>query len=435
MTRRLAPLALACLLIGVYLQAQGVRLRTSGTVAADATAPNTTLSTPASCPHDAGTASSLAVAGSATDNVLVAKVTWANAGTGGSGEYTTTGAWSGTITLANGTNALTFTAYDSAGNTDASPVTCSVTTVISGGATVLFNEDFEDASNCPDSNPRTGQNGGADPTMGATTPNPLTDNNANGACQSSDGIKWMSFSSSWYAANSTESVIGTFADCPGADTGAMGKRCLRTWMSDEDGSGSGTRGLEFNWVDTLGLPQAQIYMRARLRYVFSSAGPGVNRWNNTAKTAMQAEPVYHKQFYFNSASTLPDPDAVAGCGQGECGIGIVHPGSVAYNSTTGATWDGEWNDNLGHCVEVLMGTTATGRRDVWIDGVKIEDETYDWTLGGVHNGGTWNRVYIGSNYANFDLDNNAATETNTLKIPVYWDDIYLASDRPAGGGC
>ncbi len=61
------------------------------------------------------TATSVTIAGVASDNVGVVKVTWSN-NFGQSGTATGTGSWSATIPLLTGTNTLIVRAYDAAGN-------------------------------------------------------------------------------------------------------------------------------------------------------------------------------------------------------------------------------------------------------------------------------------------------------------------------------
>jgi hypothetical protein len=61
------------------------------------------------------TASSIAMTGTATDNVAVASVKWSTSG-GDSGTASGTGTWSATVPLLKGTNVVTIRAYDAAGN-------------------------------------------------------------------------------------------------------------------------------------------------------------------------------------------------------------------------------------------------------------------------------------------------------------------------------
>jgi hypothetical protein len=89
----------------------------------NATIPDTTLPVVAiTSPTTAGTystaSSSVTLSGSASDNIGVSKVTWANAANSTTGTATGTTSWSASgIALANGTNAITVTASDAAGNT------------------------------------------------------------------------------------------------------------------------------------------------------------------------------------------------------------------------------------------------------------------------------------------------------------------------------
>ena len=120
----------------------------------DTTAPVVTITSPTSAPTYSTTGSSMALQGTASDNVGVTQVTWSN-DRGGSGTAAGTTAWNVSgIVLQSGTNMLTVTARDAAGNTgkatiaatvtvasDTTPPTVSITTpgsgaIVSGTTTV-----------------------------------------------------------------------------------------------------------------------------------------------------------------------------------------------------------------------------------------------------------------------------------------------------------
>jgi len=82
----------------------------------DGTNPVIALSTPTSGGSYATGTATLTVTGTATDNVGVTRVAWSN-DRGGSGTASGTASWTaGSIALSQGTNVLTFTAEDAAGN-------------------------------------------------------------------------------------------------------------------------------------------------------------------------------------------------------------------------------------------------------------------------------------------------------------------------------
>src|SRR5213593_3111302 len=84
---------------------------------ADDKPPKVTITAPTSSPTFTTNTSPLTIGGSASDNVGVTQVTWSNS-RGGSGTATGTTSWSaGGITLQSGTNVLSVTARDAAGNT------------------------------------------------------------------------------------------------------------------------------------------------------------------------------------------------------------------------------------------------------------------------------------------------------------------------------
>ena len=83
----------------------------------DTTQPSVTITSPTSNPTRSQIGSTITLGGSASDNVAVTQVSWTN-NRGGSGNASGTTSWStGTITLQTGSNILTVTARDAAGNT------------------------------------------------------------------------------------------------------------------------------------------------------------------------------------------------------------------------------------------------------------------------------------------------------------------------------
>jgi hypothetical protein len=85
------------------------------------------IGTPTSAATYAAAATPLALAGTASDDVAVTQVSWTNSA-GGSGIATGTTAWSASgIALRPGTNTLTVTARDAAGNTAVRTLTVTYT--------------------------------------------------------------------------------------------------------------------------------------------------------------------------------------------------------------------------------------------------------------------------------------------------------------------
>src|SRR5207249_7704443 len=113
----------------------------SMTVTLDASLPTVAITTPTSGSTYSTPTSSLALGGTASDNVGVTQVIWANS-RGGSGTATGTTSWTASgIVLQSGANVLTVTAKDAVGNTrtasmtvtlDASLPTIAITTPTSG---------------------------------------------------------------------------------------------------------------------------------------------------------------------------------------------------------------------------------------------------------------------------------------------------------------
>lgn len=93
------------------------------TVTAETIAPVVTITSPTTAATFSASAATLTIAGTASDNVGVSRVTWTN-DRGGSGTATGTTSWSvAGVVLLPGTNVLTVTASDSAGNTSSDVLT------------------------------------------------------------------------------------------------------------------------------------------------------------------------------------------------------------------------------------------------------------------------------------------------------------------------
>ncbi len=95
----------------------------TGTAPGDTTAPVVTIGTPTSSDTFSTAAATLALGGTASDDVGVTQVTWTNSA-GGSGTATGTTTWNvSSVALTVGTNAITVTASDAAGNTSTDTLT------------------------------------------------------------------------------------------------------------------------------------------------------------------------------------------------------------------------------------------------------------------------------------------------------------------------
>jgi len=91
-------------------------------IAAEAVAPVVTITSPTTATTYTTTSATIALGGTASDNVGVTQVSWVNS-RGGSGVATGTTTWTAGITLQGGSNVLTVTARDAAGNTKSDVVT------------------------------------------------------------------------------------------------------------------------------------------------------------------------------------------------------------------------------------------------------------------------------------------------------------------------
>ena len=130
-TVRFRPTAAATASVNINFAADGdttSRLATgTGSGGADTTPPTVTITTPTANPTFATSSSPLTLGGTAADDVGVTQVAWANS-RGGSGTATGTTSWTASgIALQTGSNVLTITARDAAGNTTTDTVTVTFT--------------------------------------------------------------------------------------------------------------------------------------------------------------------------------------------------------------------------------------------------------------------------------------------------------------------
>ena len=103
------------------------QLTVTYTPPADGTPPTVTITAPTTNPTHGVTTTPLSIGGTASDNMAVTQVTWAN-DRGGSGTASGTTAWSVSgIVLASGANVLTVTARDATGNTNTDQLTVTYT--------------------------------------------------------------------------------------------------------------------------------------------------------------------------------------------------------------------------------------------------------------------------------------------------------------------
>ena len=125
----------------------------------DTSNPAVTITGPTSAATYATAATPLTLSGTASDNVGVTQVSWAN-DRGGSGTATGTASWSVSgIALSSGANVLTVTARDAAGNTSIDTLTVTYTPPAPGGGLVAayaFNEGVGLVSGDASGNANTG---------------------------------------------------------------------------------------------------------------------------------------------------------------------------------------------------------------------------------------------------------------------------------------
>ncbi|HSB03852.1 MAG TPA: Ig-like domain-containing protein, partial [Thermodesulfobacteriota bacterium] len=96
----------------------------------DTMPPTVAITTPTSSPTYSASSSSLSIGGTASDNFTgpfgVTQVSWSNS-LGGSGTASGTTSWTATVSLSSGSNVITVTARDEAGNTGTDTITATYT--------------------------------------------------------------------------------------------------------------------------------------------------------------------------------------------------------------------------------------------------------------------------------------------------------------------
>lgn len=119
----------------------------SGGSSGDTARPTVTINSPTSSSTYTAPGNTISLAGSASDNTGVTQVTWSNS-LGGSGTASGTGSWSaGSITLQNGTNTITVTARDAAGNTGIDTLIVSYISGSTGRTTYYLSPTGSDTAN------------------------------------------------------------------------------------------------------------------------------------------------------------------------------------------------------------------------------------------------------------------------------------------------
>ena len=99
----------------------------SVSVTCDTVPPAIAITTPTSSGSYLTGSTPLLIGGTASDNVAVASVTWVNSA-GGSGTASGTTNWSASVALSGGLNTITFTATDTAGNTQSAVISVTLAT-------------------------------------------------------------------------------------------------------------------------------------------------------------------------------------------------------------------------------------------------------------------------------------------------------------------
>ena len=380
----------------------------------DITPPTVTITSPTSgSTYNAGTATTLSIGGTCSDNMAVVSGTWANALTGGSGGITlgspaTT--WSvSNITLANGSNVLTVIVYDAANN----PSTAATLTVTS--------TNTPPPDHAPDT-PVVTSVQSDDSWVTGNSNVIMSDNFSSGTISSS--IYWSS-----YTTNNSLSIVSN--NTMGGQAYAL-KAAYSAGASEQDPGGIavcfGRNPAHTTFSTTSDF--STVYIRM---YVYDDT-PNVNycklsRASIFATSGWAQAACAHVWGVLDTSYILIDPVS------GVSGSTLVTTG---WNDTSHFTWLGSRTGTIAlygssmagqwHCVEYMMKLNTAGSSDgvqtVWIDGVQDVTET------GLNFRGSY--TSYGINVVSIDFSKNSTSNSADEVAMNRWVDNLVISTAPIG---
>ncbi len=182
----------------------------------DTADPTVTITSPTSSSTYATTSDAISIGGTASDDVGVTTVTWSNS-RGGSGTCSGTTSWSESgITLYSGSNTITVTAGDAAGNTDTDTLTVTYTPPDTADPTVTITSPTSSSTYATTSD-AISIGGTASDDVGVTTVTWSNSRGESGTC--SGTTSWSESGITLYSGSNTITVIaGDAAGNTGADT-------------------------------------------------------------------------------------------------------------------------------------------------------------------------------------------------------------------------
>lgn len=361
----------------------------------DVTPPTVTITAPTDqATYDAGTTTPLTtLAGTCSETIASGR--WANAATGGSGAISTgvgTTSWTVvSISLITPSNAITVYCTDAAGNESAADT---LTVSLSSGAavTVYLDEDFDACADWT-----TGYGVGADSAV----------------CGAADGLRP-------YSSGSTSNAGLTTLESSAACEGGSGKCILHRRGDGWNNTAGGVK-----WL-------ANPTTLTRLYVCFDMKYQSGVRFRNSAGTLTGQTPIQTKEVYVNAAMPIR-PSFTWGFHGSNGGINVVNPGSdnsAAANAGWPTLAPSNVSDGAFDKIEMLWEFASNGDRKSWINDDAAETGTYNWTNGTSNN--YIDHINLGNNGGYYDADNTPGTDVSADFI-VYFDNLYIASDRPASG--
>lgn len=331
----------------MQLRQLGIHL---GIASADSTAPAARITAPSegsnmgAGTHDNGSTEPLTtLAGTCSDNVAVASVTWDN-DLGSNGTASGTTSWSvASISLLTGTNTITVTCFDTTGNSHTDTLAVDYAPTVSGGVCgVDVTCDF-------DTSFTSGQGWSMDYTQFGTGCGPgfagVQTGIGNGGANDTDD-------------NSCDGVL-----LAANFSGGAGGRGFRHWRGDgSNNNNGGGMNLSITAMPGLSGGATELWVRFYMRH---ESGMGFVGGGN---------PNYIKEHYLNVSGTFIIYGHQGGAWGMHSKVGSTnYPGSISWTDLYGgATSDGSW-----HCHEYYIDRAGTGASTirVWLDGSLVLEET------------------------------------------------------------
>jgi parallel beta-helix repeat protein len=427
--------------------ASGNTASTTKTIVYDPTAPTITITSPTSNPtYSNGNKTIISLGGSASDNIGVTSITWSNAATGESGTANGTTSWTiSGILLKMGSNVITVTAHDSAGNSGTDTITVNRTAPSWKTIYITSNSQFATQAsnngwlgNGTQSNPYVIY----DYDINASSANGIDIRNTNvyfiirgcNITSTTDSYKGIYISSvtncciedttvihgtyGIYASSCTNTVLDSCSVTFATGSGMYIAVCNGVTITDCIASSNSNNGIQLVSCTVAVISGGEMSSNS-LRGIYVAAG------NNTVISGTQTSSNGYEGIYLTSASSVSTKNVtvsgVISTSNSRSGICLA---SCKYVTITGSNFSS--NDNTGYAgIFVNTGTSVEltiTENDLWNNyyGVYLKDSTnidvyLNDFLSNTHQAydnkgseNSWNMTGIGNHWSNWvSPDNNS----------------------------